>query len=164
MCYNVVFIAESHKEAGGLFDKFRDSVLAMVNADQSLAQPLAKCVETYAKCLFDGGKPEVLKEKAELEAELKRRRSEKKFQETKKLLGDAFSDDAIRDMVKKQLEAEEAIEKEDAGGAMDLDKEIEKAQGKKTIERGDMGDSDEEDEQPIKKKGRGGKKAPPKKK
>ena len=88
---------------------------------------------------------------------MKRRRNEKKFEDLKKLLGDAFSDDAIRDMVKKQVEAEEAIEKE-AGGAMDLDKEIDKAKGKKTIERGDMGDSDEENEQPIKKAkgGRGG--------
>jgi len=115
--------------------------------------------------VHDGGKDEVLKEKAELEAELKRRRDEKDFEELKKKL-EFFNDDEIRDIMKqKEEKAAAAAAAAAAGeGEMDLDKEIEKAAGKKTIERGDMGDSDEEDEQPIKKKGKGGKKAPPKKK
>lgn len=108
------------------------------SADDETKALLSKCLYTYALTVHneDGELEKKVALKNEIEAELNRIKTastvktlQKRFKETGELKAFFLS----------QLEALKAVEAED------MDVEINKAKGKKTIEQGDMGDSDEEE-------------------
>ena len=110
------------------------------SADDETKALLSKCLYTYALTVHneDGELEKKVALKNEIEAELNSRKTVSTVKTLKKRFKGTGE---LKAFFLSQLEALNSVDDED----MDFDDEINKAKGKKTIEQGDMGDSDEEE-------------------